>query len=477
MTRRSLRLACAGAAAALAVFALLPQAAGAHGLVGRADLPIPTWLFGWAAAIVLGASFAALSALWREPRFEQPRERRVARLPRAVDFVGGALGIAFFGIVVYAGFAGSDVPTANLAPTSIYVIFWVGPVVLSVLFGDVFRAFNPWRSVAVAVAWVGRAVGLGGRLRTRPYPERLGRWPAAFGILAFAWMELAYPPVERTDPSHLAVIAIVYAAVQLAGMALYGIEAWSRRGDAFGVYFNLFARLSPWARREGVLYLRPPLSGAPSWDGMVSGSAALLCVAIGSTSFDGFSNGPAWADLSPDLQSLFKDLGAGQELALELASTVGLLAFIGLIALFYRFGIQGMKTVGRGHDAHDLLGRFAHSLIPIAFAYAVAHYFSLLVYQSQAMGYLISDPLGKGSDLFGTAGAGIDYNVISGSGIWYVQVGALVCGHVAGLVLAHDRALSTYSEPSEANRSQYWMLVVMVGFTSLGLWLLSAVSR
>ena len=99
-----------GAAAALAALALLPPVAGAHGLVGRADLPIPTWLFGWAAAIVLGASFAALGALWREPRLEQPRERRLVRIPRAVDAVCGALGIAFFAVVVYAGFAGSDVP-------------------------------------------------------------------------------------------------------------------------------------------------------------------------------------------------------------------------------------------------------------------------------------------------------------------------------------------------------------------------------
>jgi len=124
-----------------------------------------------------------------------------------------------------------------------------------------------------------------------------------------------------------------------------------------------------------------------------------------------------------------------------------------------------------------LRARFAHTLIPIAFAYALAHYFSLLLYQGQAMGYLISDPLGDGSNIFGTAGHGIDYSVISGRGIWYVQVGALVCGHVAGLMLAHDRALATYPEPREATRSQYWMLVVMVGFTSLGLWLLSAVSR
>jgi len=391
-----------------------------------------------------------------------------------VDALCGSFGIAFFGVVVYAGFAGSDVPTANIAPTSIYVIFWVGLVVLSVLFGDVFRVFNPWRSLAVAVAWVMRGRRL---FPAREYPARLGRWPAAGGILAFAWLELAYPPTDRTDPSQLAVIAVAYALVQLAGMAVYGIEPWSRRGDAFGVYFNMFSRLSVWERRERVLYLRPPLGGASRWDGSIAGSVGLLCVAIGSTSFDGFSNGPVWADVSPDLQSFFHDLGAGQAAALSLAASVGLAFFVGLVALFYRFGIEGMKTVGRGHGTRELLGRFAHSLIPIAFAYAVAHYFSLLIYQSQAMGYLISDPLGDGSNIFGTAGRGIDYNVISGSTIWYVQVGALVCGHVAGLVLAHDRALSTYPDAREAARSQYWMLVVMVGFTSLGLWLLSAVSR
>jgi hypothetical protein len=464
-----------GFAGALALLALLPSVASAHGLVGRADLPIPTWLFGWAAAVVLGVSFALLGALWRRPRLEEPSERRVARIPRAVSAICGVIGIAYFGVVVYAGFAGSDVPTANIAPTSVYVIFWVGTVVLSVLFGDVFRAFSPWRSFAVAVAFVARP--LARNWRTRPYPERIGRWPAAAGIVAFAWLELAYPPTERTDPSQLAIIAVAYAVVQLAGMATYGIEAWTTRADAFGVYFGMFARLSPWERQDGVLYLRPPLSGAPRWDGAVSGSVALLCAGIGSTSFDGFSNGAAWADLSPHLQDFFKSLGAGQELALELSSTVGLAFFVGLVFVFFRLGVEGMRTVGRGHSARELMGRFAHSLIPIAFAYALAHYFSLLVFQSQAMGYLISDPLGNGSDLLGTAGSGIDYSVVSGDAIWYVQVGALVCGHVAGLVLAHDRALVTYKDTREATRSQYWMLVVMVGFTSLGLWLLSAVNR
>jgi hypothetical protein len=152
---------------------------------------------------------------------------------------------------------------------------------------------------------------------------------------------------------------------------------------------------------------------------------------------------------------------------------VGLLVGFAVVALVYRAGVLGMRTVG-GHSAGELARRFVHSLVPIALAYAVAHYFSLLVYQGQATAFLISDPLGDGSNFFGTANSAIDYAVITATGIWYVQVAALVCGHVAGLVLAHDRALAVYGTLREASRSQRWMLVVMVAFTSLGLWLLSA---
>jgi hypothetical protein len=133
-----------------------------------------------------------------------------------------------------------------------------------------------------------------------------------------------------------------------------------------------------------------------------------------------------------------------------------------------------MRTVGTGHETTELARRFVHSLVPIALAYVVAHYFSLLAYQGEAVAYLASDPLGDGSDLFGTAGQTVDYTVITATGIWYVQVAALVVGHVAGLTLAHDRALVVYDRVRDATRSQYWMLAVMVGFTSLGLWLLSA---
>jgi hypothetical protein len=132
-------------------------------------------------------------------------------------------------------------------------------------------------------------------------------------------------------------------------------------------------------------------------------------------------------------------------------------------------------SVSERYDPETLTRKFAHALVPIAFAYVVAHYFSLLLWQSQAIVYLSSDPLGNGTNLFGTNGFQIDYHLISYAGIWYVQVAALLTGHVGGLALAHDRALVLYRVPAEAVRSQYWMLAVMVAFTSFGLWLLSAV--
>ena len=173
---------CGGVAAVAAAFALLlavgrPAAAWAHGLVGRADLPVPGWLFGWAAAVVLVVSFVALATLWPTPRLQQPRERRLMALPAWVAGACGALGVGLFGLVVYAGFAGTKEAALNLAPNVIYVHFWVGMVVASVLLGDVFAAFNPWRAVGRASGWLVHRVA-GTRPKTRSIVllplERLG---------------------------------------------------------------------------------------------------------------------------------------------------------------------------------------------------------------------------------------------------------------------------------------------------------------
>jgi hypothetical protein len=459
----------------LGLIALLaPAAAEAHGIVGRANLPIPVWLFSWAAAIVLVVSFVALSTLWRVPQLQKQHARRLLPLPPALDWLAGAFGLAIFALVIYSGFDGAQVPLANFSVTFIYVIFWVGLPVASVLFGDVFAALSPWRSLGRAIAWLAKTLRGGRELRPPlRYPARLGMWPAAAGIVGFAWLELIY--VERDRPSTLAALALGYFIAMLAGMGAFGVREWCGQADGFGVYFNLVSRLSALFRGpDGALWLRRPLSGVTDLPIGV-GTVGMICTLIGTTTFDGFSNGGIWRTNEPSLQSVFSDLGFGATPAQELTGSLGLVLCILLIAAVYRIGILGVRSISDRYDAARLSRTFAHTLVPIAFAYVLAHYFSLLLWQGQAVAYLASDPLGNGANIFGTAGYQIDYQVISYAAIWYVQVAALLSGHVGGLMLAHDRALVLYEDPEEAVRSQYWMLAVMVAFTSFGLWLLSSV--
>jgi hypothetical protein len=470
-TRRILLLLLGGA---LAAALLLPATAGAHGIVGKADLPIPVWLFSWTAAVVLVVSFVALSTLWRRPQLQQQHARALFRLPRAVDWSAGALGLALFALVLYSGFAGAQISFVNFSVTFVYVIFWVGLPLLSVLFGDVFRAFSPWRTTARLLRAAGARVAP--RVFAEPvlrYPSWLGVWPSVAGLVGFAWLELVY--VNRDEPAMLATLSVAYFLVMVAGMGLFGVERWGERADAFGVYFNLLARLSALTRRaDGTVCLRRPLSGLTDLP-VRRGTVALLCTIIGTTTFDGLSNGGIWRNNEPHLQSLFAALGFNQTPALELAYSLGLLLCIALIAGVYRLGVLGVHSVSARYDTAQLTRAFAHTLAPIGFAYVLAHYFSLLLWQGQAMGYLVSDPLGNGANIFGTSGFQIDYQILPYATIWYVQVAALVTGHVGGLTLAHDRSLTLYDDPNEAVRSQYWMLAVMVAFTSFGLWLLSAV--
>jgi hypothetical protein len=439
----------------------------AHGLVQRSSLPIPEWLFGWAAAIVLCVSFVALAVLWPRPRLEDPRWRPLpggigsALGSRGLEVAGGAIGVALLALAIATGYAGPDTPLDNFAPTFVFIIFWVGLVFVSVLLGDVFRLLNPWRALG-RVLFRDRA--------RRPYPERLGRWPAAAGILAFTWIELASGWGE--EPATLATVVAVYSVLTLGAMAVYGVEPWIRHGEAFAVYFNLFARMSVFETRDRVVGTRPLLGGLPRLDPL-PGTVALVAVMIGTVTFDGLSQGQLWKDLAVQLNDGFEALGFGLETTPKLVATVGLAIGVAIAGGFYALGIEGARSVGGDLDSQRLRRAFVHSLVPIAMVYVAAHYLTFLLFEGQSILYLASDPFGEGWDLFGTASSAIDYGLLSQNAAWYLQVGFVVLGHVAALVLAHDRALALYPDAKLAVRSQYWMLAIMVGFTSLALWLLA----
>ncbi|HKO38284.1 MAG TPA: fenitrothion hydrolase [Solirubrobacterales bacterium] len=451
----------------------------AHALSAREDLPVPAWLFAWAASIVLIVSFFALAAGWRSPRYEELRERPLGEgLSRALlglpaQIVCGLVGVFLLGVAVYAGLEGTAAPDRNFALTFLFVTCWLGFPFFSAILGDLFRPFNPWRAVGRAV---GAGFGLiaGQRPAHLPYPEKLGRWPAAIGLLAVVWLEVIYGSGGVIlEPETAAIATLFYTAYTLAMMGVFGVEKWCERGEVFSVYFGMFGRLGIFGTRDGRLERRRLFSAATSW-ATVPGSAAVVIASIATTSYDGASEG-AFQDPMESVFEWIADAGIGLTASLRITETLFLLLCFGGVALVYLLGVRGMRTVPGAPSLSRLRSGFAHTLIPIALAYLVAHYFSLFVFQEQAQfTYLLSDPLGTGTtDLFGTASSGVDYTILSANAIWYVQVAALVVGHVIGLMLAHDRALVYWPDYRKATASQYWMLAVMVAFTCFGLYLLS----
>jgi hypothetical protein len=467
-------LVAAGSAASL----LFPEVASAHALVGRKDLPVPAWLFAWGASLVLIISFALLSVAWTQARLQRekwtpvPRWLSWALLNPVTEGLCGLIGVGLFVVVLYAAFRGISDPTQNFSVVFVFYTFWLGLVLLSVLLGDVFRAFNPWRALGRVVSGGFRLVA--GQSAPAPlrYPDWLGRWPAVIGVLLFVWLELIAGGGASPTPHDVGVATVIYSLVTFVCMALFGVEEWIDRGETFSAYFGMFSRLAPFEARGRELGTRKFLTGAPQW-AAVPGAAALVLASIAVTSFDGAQEGA----LSGAIRWTFErcnDLGFTLPNSFRAANTIWLLIVFAGVYLLYWLGVKGMHTVRGSPPVKDLARSFAHTLIPIALAYLVAHYFSAFLYQEQAQfTYILSDPLGHGSDLFGTAGGGINYGIVGSNTVWYVQVAALVIGHVTALTLAHDRALGVYDSVRNASRSQYFMLAVMVAFTCFGLFLLS----
>ncbi|MDQ3778046.1 MAG: fenitrothion hydrolase [Actinomycetota bacterium] len=451
----------------------------AHGIGEVQDLPIPRWLFYYAASLTLILSFVALGVLWRKPRLDGEQGRPLGDgLQRFLLWAGwrvllGAISFGLLVLVWLAALVGAPDAGDNLAPVFVWVVFWLGLVPVVVLFGNLWSVLSPWRAAADAVAWgwskTGRRWESAGE-----YPGRLGRWPAAGLFLAFATLELAWP--RSAEPRTLALAIVVYSWITWAGMLLFGRRVWTENGEAFHVYFGLLSRISPFAVRgeDGGrrVVVRAPLSGLARDDSR-PGTVAFVAVMLGAVAYDGFSGIDWWETRRYELEARYiVDSPTKADFAYMGFSLLGLLVAVLAVAILFSLAVWAARAVGR--TDRSLAGAFVGSLIPIALAYAVAHYFTLLVERGQSAIALVSDPFGRGWDLLGTADFQPQLNVFSPNTIWYVQVAVLVVGHVLGLVLAHDRAVALFSSAGTALRTQYAMLALMVLYTCTGLWLLSS---
>ncbi|MFF4874767.1 hypothetical protein [Micromonospora sp. NPDC000668] len=449
----------------------------AHGVGGRQDLPITLPQLVIAAALTLVVTFLALGLLWREPRLDRdatsgrPVPQRLARLVDAPAFRWalrgvGLLAAGWFCLGLLAGPDTPDNPTAG----ALYVLLWVGLVPVSLVLGPVWRTVNPLRTVHLLAALAARRDPASG---VRELPAGLGLWPAAVTLFGFVWLELVAPD-RATLPVITAWLA-GYAVVMLAGAALFG-AGWFDRADPFEVYSGLVGQLAPVGRAaDGVLVWRNPLDGIAGLRPR-PGLVAVVVVLLGSTMFDSLSNAPAWLRFTQE-----------NGLPAAVTGSVGLILVIAAVAAAYlaatvaaaRIGhagaapVDGAGSVDGAASARGVPGELAHSIVPIAAGYLVAHYYSLLILEGQRTVALLSDPLDTGANWLGTADWQPYTGLVTPSGVASLQITVIILGHLLGTLLAHDRALYLFPR-ARAVAGQLPLLALMVAYTVAGLLLLYA---
>ncbi|MFQ5554974.1 MAG: hypothetical protein ACE5GC_06345 [Acidimicrobiia bacterium] len=437
-----------------------PGPAAAHS-GGGAGLPLPVGLVVAGAGIVLIASYLTLTVSWTEPKLQGGPIHRAVRV-RGLGGVAGALrfvGLAGLALVMLNGVIGDAGSSRAIGPPVVWIALWLVVPFLSVAAGNFWRFLSPWRSLA--------------RLLMREEPgqpqwtPRLGVWPATAVLGGFTWFELVSR--DSTRPGMLAIAATVYTVYLLAASRWLGSEAGVGSCCVFENYTSLLGAMSPiaWSdtrrrspgaqvvHRRAELTYRGWLRGLPAVP-VQPGLTAFLLVLIGTVTYDGISGAEWWG-------SLFGRLEFEQGFR-----TVALTGVVLVVGGSYALAAWVAARLERNGDTVTAVARsFAHTLVPIAFAFAFAHYFSVVLNGGQALIHAASDPFGLEWDLLGTATWRTVFFLPPAVTSW-VQIAVIVAGHVAALLLVHDRALHRFGAAG-APRSEYALLTLLVASCSVGL--------
>ena len=492
------------------IFALAASPAYAHGFGQRYDLPVPLNMFLIGAGATVALSFVVIGIFvgresneYRYPKRNLLKTRILGPVLSRPIFNAaiGILSVAIFALVVIAGLFGTDQPIDNISPTFVWIIWWVGMGYITALVGNVWVPLNPWK---ITYEWAQQVLGRGKDENPMfKYPERLDVWPAAILFFLFAWTENVYSGASR--PFSLSILVILYSVITWAGMLAFGKHQWLKHGEAFTVLFGFFSRFSPTevrvndrsqCRRCGIacdvsepdcvdcyqcferaapedrqLNLRPFAVGLTLSRKVSTATAVFVVLALATVTFDGFQDTPTWVNIQEFAVDLAESWGGNP---VDIIGTVGLILVPLVFALVYLgFSYAIRKFAGTSTSVADVARVFVFSLVPIALAYNLAHFISLLILQGQLIIPLVSDPFGFGWNILGTADYRLNLNAINARVVWYISVSAIVVGHIVSVYVAHIISLREMPDHTSALRSQYPMLALMVSYTATSLWIIA----
>jgi len=457
-----------------AALAGLPVTAWAHTFGERYDLPVPLGYFVVGAAAAVALSFIVAALFMRGAARKLHQERFVVPLGPiwpALRIACQLVSVIALCTLVTAGLFGTHNPQLNLAPVLVWIIWWVGLPLLVACIGNIWPALDPWRALFewgdAAVRRLGNANGICLGL---PYPARLGAWPAVFLLLLFVWIEVIYP--QAVDPRHLATMALAWSAVTLLGMVCFGGNAWRRNADVFSLYFSTLGRFAAIAtgRDARSIVLRPPGLGLIESPAESLAIVAFVIAMLATVLFDGLLGTQALAfvhrALTASLPGVVDERG-------YVLGTVGLICVWLLFLGAYFVSCMVTARLVRERPISAIARMFALTLVPIAIAYNLAHYFSYLLAQGQLIIPLLSDPLGLKWNLFGTATYSPDIGLLDARITWYLAISSIVTGHVISIWLAHRLALREFRTPRQAVIASVPLTVSMMAYTAISLLLMA----
>lgn len=440
---------------ATACVAITPGLAFACALPPSIILTLPTGHYITAAALTVGLTALLGAAMHRLPAMEARLvwDRRVI-LP--VTLTSYLSFLAFLGFI-FVGLFGERDPMHNLMTLVFWTGVWIVVPLGSMLMGNLWRSINPWTGpVRIARLLLGRTGRIG--------LARFGHWPAVLGYAGFVWFQMVslYPD----DPAVLATVALSYWAVIFVLAVLEG-EDWLEHGEFLTVLFGFIAKVAPfWLQIDG-----PRARLMRGWPGtqvlamqpLTPSAVVFVSLALAALTFDGLMETFWWQALIGE-----NPLEPTGRSAVMVENTVGLIAvWVSTLAL-----ILGAILLGRRVGGGFATGPVMLSFLAIAAGYHAAHYLVMLLTAGQYTLAALNDPLFTGESWLGLPPFYVSYGFLTDPDvmplIYGLQFAAILGAHllavVLGLKLAGQGARPLAHLP---------MTVLMVGYTILGLWLLS----
>lgn len=422
-------------------------------------LPTGHYIAGAAATVALTGVIGALAH--RLPRLE-PRviAERPVLLPETLT---SCLSFLILAGLIMVGFQGSRDPMHNLLTLTFWSLLWVGLTLASMLLGNLWRALNPWTGpVRIVRVLIGRTGSAG--------LSRLAYWPAVLGYLGFAWFEVV--SLRPEDPAVLARVLLGYWLVIFAVAVVEG-EDWLKRGEFLTVFYGFIARIAPfWLEirdHRARMMMGWPGAQIVRADPLPPSAVAFVTLVLAGVTFDGLAKTFFWMGLIGVNPLEFPGRSAVMGI-----NTAGLLATWALVAVSTLGAIAlGRFLAGRRGGFWTETGPWMLSFLPIAAGYHGAHYFVALLTGGQFAVAALNDPLFRGDNLFGLSDFWVSFGFLSDfrvmTLIWNVQFAAILGAHLLAVILA----LHLAGRGAARLRAHLPMTALMVGYTVLGLWLLS----